>query len=211
MLVKFHPCPVAGMAPHCDTMDGPVVKAARLALDTGNVNLALPWVQEQAEEELMAAFRRTLESRAKADGHAKAVIDLWFYETAVRLHRQGEGAPYTGLKPAGLDEGSVIPMADRAIEEGDAGQLIGFVTDAVKEELGSRFADATSKKGFDPDDVGAAREYVHAMLGFVLYAHQLYEFVKGARGESHDERRREIISKASRLGHYHGSEKEIEE
>lgn len=30
------------MPPHCDSMDGPVVKVAMHALETGNVNLILP-------------------------------------------------------------------------------------------------------------------------------------------------------------------------
>ena len=34
------------MPPHCDTMDGPVVTAARKALEAQNVNLALAYVPE---------------------------------------------------------------------------------------------------------------------------------------------------------------------
>lgn len=41
----------------------------------------------------------------------------------VRLHRAGEGAPCTGLKPAGLDVGPVIPLAERAIASDDADEL----------------------------------------------------------------------------------------
>ena len=37
--------------------------------------------------------------------------DLYFFGTAVRIHRAGEEATYTGLKPAGLGEGPVIPSA----------------------------------------------------------------------------------------------------
>lgn len=201
------------MAPHCDTMDGPVVKAARLALERGNVNLVLPWVQKESEDEIRKAFDRALEVRNF--GNIPAVtqlIDLWFYETAVRLHRQGEGQPYTGLKPAGLDEGPVVPMADRAIETGDAKEVIGFLTNAVKEELTKRFAKAMSKKEYDANDVDAARQYVQAVLGFVLYAHHLHEYVKsgGEPGQKEEKHRAEIIKKAAMLGHYHDTEKEIE-
>lgn len=34
------------MPPHCDTMDGPVVTAAREALETENINLILAYVPE---------------------------------------------------------------------------------------------------------------------------------------------------------------------
>jgi len=47
-----------GMPPHCDTMDGPVVKAAKRALKTGNVNLILPWVPKKAEDELKKTFKK---------------------------------------------------------------------------------------------------------------------------------------------------------
>lgn len=89
------------MPPHCDSMDGPVVAAARKALEKEDVNLILPYVQENASEDVKSAFAKPLRAR-KADPAAREVADLYFYETAVRLHA-GEGAPYTGLKPAGLD------------------------------------------------------------------------------------------------------------
>jgi hypothetical protein len=42
---------------HCDTPDGLVVAAARKALDTGNVNLVLIWVQKRDEAETSAYVR----------------------------------------------------------------------------------------------------------------------------------------------------------
>ncbi len=169
------------MPPHCDTLDGPVVKACRMSLDTENVNLILPWVPRKAETELKKAFRRTLRARAKGKDAAE-VADLWFFETAVRLHREGEHAPYTGLKPAGLDWGPVVPRADKAIEQGDPTEAIHFLVHTVEEELHERFARAMDKKKFDVNDVAAAREYVQATLGFVLFSHGLYTFVTGGGG-----------------------------
>lgn len=172
------------MPPHCDTMDGPVVTAAKKALETGNVNLILPWVPKKAEAELKKAFQRTVRVR-KMDKEAAELADYWFFETAVRVHREGEGAPYTGLKPAGLDWGPVVPRAEKAIEQGNATEAIEFVLHTVKEELQERFQKAMSKKNYNENDVDAAREYVQAMLGFVLYSHNLYTYVKG--GGEHGE------------------------
>ncbi len=90
------------MPPHCDTRDGPVVTAARIALKTGNVNFVLIWAPESAENELKEAFEKTLRVR-KAGVEAQELADEWFFESVVRLHRASEGAPFTGLKPAGLD------------------------------------------------------------------------------------------------------------
>ncbi len=173
------------MPPHCDTMDGPVVKAAQRALEIGNVNLILPWVPKKAEVELRKAFEKTLRAR-KLGKEAKELADYWFFETAVRLHREGEGAPYTGLKPAGLDWGPVVPRAEKAIEKGDPNEVIKFILHATEEELQERFKHAMAKKEYDENNVDAAREYVQAMLGFVLHSHQLYTYMKGG-GEHHEE------------------------
>jgi len=173
------------MPPHCDTMDGPVVKAAQKALEKENVNLILPWVPEKAEAELKKAFNKTLGVR-KQGKEATELADYWFFETAVRLHREGEGAPYTGLKPAGLDWGPVVPKAEKAIEQGNAEEVIEFILHTVAEELRERFRHAMSKKNYDVNNVSAAREYVQAMLRFVLYSHHLYAYVKG--GGEHGEK-----------------------
>ena len=47
------------MPPHCDSMDGPVVKAAKRALDLGNVNLILPYVPKEGEGEVTGRSARS--------------------------------------------------------------------------------------------------------------------------------------------------------
>jgi len=86
--------------PHCDSMDGPVVLAAKRALTERDPKLALPYVKAEGEPEVLGAFERTI---AAHDGNpaANEVADLYFLETVVRVHRAGEGAPYTGLKTGG--------------------------------------------------------------------------------------------------------------
>jgi len=171
------------MPPHCDTRDGPVVRAAKMALEKGRVTYVLIWVPEESERELTAAFERTMQVRT-AGKQACELADDWFFETAIRLHRAGEGAPYTGLKPAGLDEGPVVPRAEEAIETGDAGRVLEFVLDTVREDLQHRFHEVRAKKNYDPDDVAAGRAYVQAFIGFVVYAHHLYQYVKGGGGHN---------------------------
>jgi hypothetical protein len=164
-------------------MDGPVVTAARVALDSGNVNLILPWAPKKAETEIKRAFEKTLKAR-KSGKEAAEVADYWFFETVVRLHREGEGASYAGLRPAGLDWGPVVRKAEKALEKEEPKEVIDFLLHTVKEDLQNRFEHAMEKKDFDVNDVEAAREYVHASLGFVLYSHGLYAFVKsGEHGE----------------------------
>ena len=115
---------------HCDSLDGPVVKAAQRALETGDVNRAFVWVTPYDEREVRAAFDKALAVRALG-GTAREVADQYFFETVVRLHRQSEGEPYTGLKPAGDDLGPVIPAGDRAILEMSVKPLMDLLTHEV--------------------------------------------------------------------------------
>src|SRR5574341_1508897 len=108
---------------HCDGLDGPVVKAAQRALESGNVNHVLIWVRKNDEGEIKQAFQKTLAVR-KSSPQAKDLADTYFFETLVRIHRAGEGAPYTGLKPAGQDLGPAIPAADQALTSGSPEALI---------------------------------------------------------------------------------------
>jgi len=108
--------------PHCDSLDGPVVAAAREALAATDVGLVLPYVHADGEDEVRAAFDETVKVRA-LDPRARDLADRWFFETVVRVHRAGEGAPYTGLEPAGLDVGPVIPAAERSLRGGTAEEL----------------------------------------------------------------------------------------
>lgn len=161
------------MPPHCDSMDGPVVTAAKKALETGNVNLILPYVPEEGEAEVIQAFKKTLPLHKKSNG-AKEVADLYFYETVVRIHRAGEGAPYTGLKPAGLSVGPVIPMAEKAIESESAEELKLLLSDFVTAEVQKRFDHMLYLKEHAGESVEQAREYVEAMLGLQVWSHKVY-------------------------------------
>ena len=175
------------MPPHCDSMDGPVVKAAMRALEAGDVDLVLPYVQEDGEEEVRRAFERVIDARTSEVG--KEVADLYFFETVVRVHRAGEGAPYTGLKPAGLSEGPVIPVAEKAIEAGSSDELVRILTDLVHEEVKERFERVTGLQVQKDGPVPEAREYVEAMLGLEVWSHKLYLAIKadpwGAHGAEH--------------------------
>lgn len=159
---------------HCDTLDGPVVTAAQKALDTDDVNLVLIWVREEDEAQIREAFNKTLSVR-KLSPEAKDLADMYFFETLVRVHRAGEGAPYTGLKPAGFDLGPAVPAADKALESNSPDELVELLTDVVQNGTREKFEKAISMKNFNPDDVEAGREYIEAYVPFVHYAEKIYE------------------------------------
>jgi Family of unknown function (DUF6448) len=166
---------------HCDGMDGPVVKAAQKALDTGNVNLVLIWVQKNDEGEIKTAFRKTLAVR-KLNPQAKELADMYFFETLVRTHRAGEGASYTGLKPAGRDLGPAIPAADKALDNGKVEPLVKLLTEAAQTGIREQFEQAIAKKKFKPDDVEAGREFIESYVPFIHYVERLYEAAKNPIG-----------------------------
>ena len=177
---------------HCDTIDGPVVKAAQEALGTGNVNLVLIWVQGKDESQIKEAFNNTMVVR-KLSPEAKELADMYFFETVVRIHREGEGAYYTGLKPAGLDLGPAIPAADEALDTGSPDKLIKLLTDATENGTHEEFSKVMEKKNFSADNVSAGREYIEAYVPFIHYVERVYEaatapveghYIETQRGEN---------------------------
>ena len=166
------------MPPHCDSMDGPVVTAARRAIAAHDVDLVLPFVKASGEREVTAAFERTLAAR-DGDSEVNEVADLYFFETVVRVHRAGEGAPYTGLKPAGLPTGPAIPLAERAVETGDVAELRELLTVTLQREITQRLDHVRELSALAGAGVGAARAYTEAALGFEVWAHGLYGAMTG--------------------------------
>jgi hypothetical protein len=159
---------------HCDGLDGPVVKSARAALEARNVALVAVWVQPQDEPEIRRAFEQTLAVRSLSP-QAKELADRFFFETVVRVHRAGEGAAFTGLKPAGRDLGPAIPAADKAVEERSLEPLVKLLTDTMRDRLRQHFDEAVSARAYDVADVAAGREYVRAYVEFIHYVERLYE------------------------------------
>jgi hypothetical protein len=159
---------------HCDGLDGPVVTAAREALESGDVKRVLIWVRADDEAAIRAAFTDTTAVRALGTD-AKALADRHFFETLVRVHRAGEGAQYTGLKPAGRDLGPAIPAADEAIATGSEEALLQLLVEKIEKGLRSNFKAVLARKAFAGDDVAAGREYVESYVAFIHYVERLYE------------------------------------
>ena len=168
---------------HCDSLDGPVVRAAQHALDTRDVSAVLIWVGAGDEAEIRTAFDQTLTVR-ELDPRAKALADRYFFETVVRVHRSGEGAPYTGLKPAGRDLGPAIPAADRALAAGSPDAVLRLLGGKLEAGLHAHFEAAFMAKNWKPGDVEAGRRFVSAYVEYIHYVEQLQEAI-GAAAHGH--------------------------
>lgn len=166
---------------HCDTIHGPVVTAARAALDARNPDLVLHWVGPDDETAVRAAFQHALEVRALGP-EAKALADRYFFETVVRIHRAGEGAPYTGLSDA--EPEPIIAATDRALVSGSSTELEGELVGAVRAGLGERFTRARAAKDFRPGDVAGGRAFVAAYVPLTHWVEGVLTAALGT-GEHH--------------------------
>lgn len=178
-----------GAQAHCDSLDGPVARAVQRALKTGNLNPVLAYAPATAEAEIRVAFERSRKVRDLSPD-ARGLADQAFMETVIRLHRAGEGAAFTGLKPAGIDYGPVIPAAEHAVETGDLTKLRAVLAEEIDHALQERLAHVRElqKAPLEPEtlaEVPPARERVTAELGFVTFAESLHQAVLGKGAEHH--------------------------
>lgn len=153
---------------------------ARSALDKGDVTLVLKWVQKENEPEIRALFAKALAVRSKGP-EAKELADMYFFETLVRIHRAGEGAPYTGIAPAGAVE-PVVKEADKALETGSVAALAKELAELVKSGVRKRFDQALARKKHAGESVAAGREFVEAYVEFVHYVEGLHAMATDSRG-----------------------------
>jgi hypothetical protein len=158
---------------HCDTLDGPVVSAARNALDTGKIEHVLIWVQPDDEPQIRDAFGKARAVR-KSGGASAELADRYFYETLVRVHRAGEGAPYTGLKPAG-DIEPPVAAADKALATQRLEDVAKLIEGRTHAGLHEHYDAVVRTKDFKASDVKAGRDHVGAYVAYVHYVERLYD------------------------------------
>lgn len=158
---------------HCNSMEGPVIKASQRAIETGDINYVLIWVQEKDEKEIKKLFEKILIVR-KLNDEAKELADMYFFETVVRVHRMGEGEPYTGVKPVGYHPEEGIEAADVAIEKNSLSEVFAHIPKEKQEKVNELFTDLQSKMNYDVNDVAAGRKYVAAYVYFIHFVEEIF-------------------------------------
>jgi len=162
---------------HCDTMDGPVVKDAQIALEKNDITPVLKWIKKDAEPEVKAAFQAAITAR-KENPQKKDASDKKFFETLIRIHRAGEGADFTGLKPAGAVE-PIVAESDKALETGSADTLTTKIAQHLKEGVKERLDRTFELKKHKDESVEAGRAYVEAYVEYVHYVEGIHTAVVG--------------------------------
>lgn len=175
----------AALRAHCDTLEGPVISTAREALAKGDVTPVLKWVKVADEDAIRAAFDRTATVR-KQSAEAAALADTWFFETLVRIHRAGEGAPYTGLKSGGVEEPG-IAAADHSMASGKVDEVLAETIHPLEAALKAKFERVMALRPHADHNVEAGREYVEAYVDYVHFAERLASLAAGAAPSEHEE------------------------
>jgi uncharacterized protein DUF6448 len=158
---------------HCDTLSGPVVAAAKRALETGDLTPVLKWIRAADESEIRALFKKALTVR-KLGGDARDLADRAFFENVVRVHRTGEGAPFEGLKPEAAAIEPAIAIADEALETGNLAGLQAALGGVVERAVKERFDRVVAAKPHAEESVAKGRAYVAAYVDYVHFVEKLH-------------------------------------
>ena len=168
---------------HCDTASGPVITEAKVALEKGDVTPVLKWVKKDNEAEIKTAFGRAVAVRAKGP-EAKELADRYFLETLVRVHRAGEGAPYTGIKDEPVEP--IVAMADKALADASSEEMIKKINGHVAEAIRVKFKKVAEAKKNKDKSVEAGREFVEAYVTYMHFVEGIHTAVMSA-GAHHAE------------------------
>jgi hypothetical protein len=156
-----------------------ITGAARKALAVGDVTSVLKWVKPEAEPDITAAFKKTLAVRSKGKD-AQELADRYFFETLVRIHRAGEGEPFTGLKDEPVEP--IIAKTDSALAAGSIDEVVSLLSAALAEGIRKRFEQVLATARDKDKSVAQGRDYVEAYVEFTHYVERVHSDIEGASG-----------------------------
>jgi hypothetical protein len=151
---------------HCDSYDGPVITDARKALETNNPEPVLKWISEKQEDEVVSLFNNTVALK-NGDREIYQVVEKYFFETLVRLHRETEDAPYTGLKPAGTTK-QIIQMTDKALEERNVDDFLAKFNSHIDKVVREKYQKVAELDKVKDNSKEQGRAFV---IAYVDYTH----------------------------------------
>ena len=165
---------------HCDSYDGPVIKDAEMALETNNVNLILKWVTKEQEKEITTLFQKIYELR-NGDKEVYEIVEKHFFETLVRLHRETEGAPYTGLKPAGTTK-QIIQMTDKALKENNVDDFLLKLNNHIDKVVREKYKKVSELNKVKDDSVEKGRKFVAAYVDYTHTVEAIHDIIEHGGG-----------------------------
>ena len=162
---------------HCDSINGPLIPEAKAALEKGDVTPLLKWIKPDYEEAIRTAFSKAVKLRLRGL-EEKEMADQYFLETLVRLHRAGEGAPFTGINAEPVDP--VIMMADKALTDGSVEQMITRLNNHTSAVIREKYEKVMEARKHKDESVDAGREFVEAYVGYVHFVENLHTAIQAS-------------------------------
>lgn len=170
-------------AAHCDSVDGPVITEAKVALAGGDVTPLLKWVPAADEEQIRTVFDKAVRVR-KLGGDAEAFADHQLFATLVQVHRASEGAPFTGIKPAGGIDPAVM-AADAGLVKGNIDELVAKITAKFEKTVRERFDAAAKSRARSDASVREGREFVEDYVRYIHYVEGVHDAVTATNAHDH--------------------------
>lgn len=171
---------------HCDSYDGPVIKDAVKALETNNVNIVLKWITAEQEEEIISLFNKTYALKS-GDKEVYAIVEKHFFETLVRLHRQTEGATYTGLKPAGTTR-QIIQMTDKTLSDGNVEDFLLKLNSHINKVVREKYQKVAELNKVKNTSTERGRAFVAAYVDYTHTVEAIHDILEHGGGhEGHKE------------------------
>lgn len=164
---------------HCDTLEGPVIQEARVAFETKDATPLLKWVPQKEEGNVKAAFEKALKKRTQGPD-TKEKADMEFFEVLVKIHRESEGAKYTGIKPAGTPPEPAVVAADEAIAAGSPDVLVQEMSNGLGQGIQERLNRVLDARKHMNESIEAGRAYVAAYVDYMHYVEGVHNAVTGS-------------------------------
>ncbi|MBZ0241835.1 MAG: DUF6448 family protein, partial [Bacteroidales bacterium] len=177
LLILFGTLPASA---HCDSFDGPVIEDAYKALETNKVDLVLKWITKEQEQEIIPLFKKTY-SLKNGDKAIYAIVEKHFLETLVRLHRETEGAPFTGLKPAGTTK-PIIQMTDESIKDGNVDDFLVSLNSHIDNVLREKYQKVAELKKVKDNSIEQGRAYVDAYVDYTHTIEAIHDIMEHGGG-----------------------------
>ena len=152
--------------------NGPVMSAAKRALDTGKAHYILIWIPEESENTLKNLLEKVCcERNIRRDAHDH-IVD-WYFETINRLHSVNYGPHNLNISTKAPEEKEIVFLVERACESGNFKEITTVIPDTPAGEIRQRFNDVMKKRNYGVENIAAGRVYVSAFTDLIAFVNNL--------------------------------------
>ncbi|HBG86848.1 MAG TPA: hypothetical protein DDW62_04795, partial [Marinilabiliaceae bacterium] len=105
-------------------------------------------------------------------------------ETLVRLHRETEGAAFTGLKAAGTTS-AIVNLSDTALKDKDIDTLLSKLNNHIGSVLREKYNKVAALDKTKNDSPQKGREYVAAYVDYTHSVEAVHDILLGGAVHNH--------------------------